>query len=234
MPEIKDTSSVNVIRLDGPAAGMHVKVAAMNCVALANINPLSEFRCDFNGTDLVARAGDSAEDVVAAWSAEMDRKRIEYEASPEYAAQQAHWREENERRAKRDREIDALIADVPLSLAPGKEDDWAEAVSANADSGYGASAIRYTERWARLMQVRIAAGATVESCAKDASHDAENEGITGFQHGCAVSLLADCWIHGEALRRWHNIDCQIGHEGEIANASGGVLNPAILILGAKS
>jgi len=35
------------------------------------------------------------------------------------------------------------------------------------------------------------------------------------------------------LRKWHNIKTQIGNEGEKANASGGVLNPALLNISAK-
>lgn len=30
------------------------------------------------------------------------------------------------------------------------------------------------------------------------------------------------------LRRWHNKDIQLGTEGDAANESGGVLNPALL------
>ena len=44
-------------------------------------------------------------------------------------------------------------------------------------------------------------------------------------------MLAQCWVHGEALRRWHNRDTQIGTEGDKANESGGVLNPALLTIG---
>ena len=47
-------------------------------------------------------------------------------------------------------------------------------------------------------------------------------------YGAAVSTLVAVWEHGEALRRWHNLKTQIGNEGERANASGGVLNPALL------
>lgn len=50
-------------------------------------------------------------------------------------------------------------------------------------------------------------------------------------YGCAVSILSQVWIHGEELRRWHNLDSQIGTEGEKANESGGVLNPAVLNIG---
>lgn len=37
--------------------------------------------------------------------------------------------------------------------------------------------------------------------------------------------------HGEELRRWHNLDTQIGDEGEKANKGKGVLNPAIMKIG---
>lgn len=47
----------------------------------------------------------------------------------------------------------------------------------------------------------------------------------------AVVVLTKCWSRGEELRRWHNLDTQIGNEGEKANASGGVLNPALLTTG---
>jgi len=52
-------------------------------------------------------------------------------------------------------------------------------------------------------------------------------------YGCAVVILSKCWEHGEALRRWHNKDTQIGDEGDRANESGGVLNPALLSIGPK-
>lgn len=82
------------------------------------------------------------------------------------------------------------------------------------------------------MEGRIAKGETVAVCAKEMSHLADTEGITGFMYGCAVSILSQVWVHGEELRRWHNIETQIKDEGEKANESGGVLNPALLCVGA--
>ena len=64
--------------------------------------------------------------------------------------------------------------------------------------------------------------------ANECSNEADTEGITGFMYGAAVSVLASCWEHGEELRRWHNLKTQIRDEGEKANESGGVLNPALL------
>lgn len=96
------------------------------------------------------------------------------------------------------------------------------------DDPYGQGVIRYAERWANAMEAEIEQGKSIADIAKSTSHTADIDGITGFMYGCAVSVLAQCWEHGEALRRWHNLDTQIGTEGERANTTGGVLNPALL------
>lgn len=102
----------------------------------------------------------------------------------------------------------------------------------NNTDPYGSGVIRYAERWANLMEQRMTeTDQPLERIAKDTSHEADTEGITGFMYGAAVSMLAGVWGHGEALRRWHNLDIQIGTEGEKANESGGVLNPALLNIG---
>lgn len=108
---------------------------------------------------------------------------------------------------------------------------WKTWVDANTDP-YGSGVIRYAERWANLMEERMAeTGAPVKDIAKETSHAADTEGITGFMYGAAVSVLAGVWEHGEALRRWHNLDTQLGTEGERANETGGILNPALLNIG---
>ena len=105
--------------------------------------------------------------------------------------------------------------------------DWDEGVE-NNDDPYGAAVYRYAKNWANLMESEIDNGVVLEKCAKETSHSADTEGITGFMYGCAVSVLANCWEHGEQLRQWHNLDTQIQDEGEKANATGGTLNPALL------
>ena len=107
---------------------------------------------------------------------------------------------------------------------------WAKSLRNNQDE-YGACGHRYMERWADLMEKKLAAGEKLEDIAKQAGHDADTEGITGFMYGCAVSVLSAVWEHGEALRQWHNLDIQLSAEGEEANRSGGVLNPALLSIG---
>ena len=118
------------------------------------------------------------------------------------------------------------------SLELSDTESWAKGIANNTD-GYGARVFRYAEEWGRLMQVRIASGETVAECAEELSRIADDDGITGFMYGCAVGILAKCWKHGEELRRWHNKETQIGTEGDEANKSGGVLNPAVLIVNRK-
>jgi len=104
----------------------------------------------------------------------------------------------------------------------------------NNQDPYGKAAVDFAERWANAMELQISVGAKIEDIARDTSRAANLEPkITGFQYGAAVSMLALCWIHGEALRRWHNLDSQLGDEGDRANAEGGVLNPAIVTLTSK-
>ena len=78
------------------------------------------------------------------------------------------------------------------------------------------------------MQLAMIEGRTLRDAAESASYEADIDGITGFMYGAAVSILSQCWKHGEELRRWHNLSTQIKDEGEKANDSGGVLNPAVL------
>lgn len=110
-------------------------------------------------------------------------------------------------------------------------DGWAKFVENNSKDSYSNGIVVFAERWARLMQQEIVNGAKLEDIATATSHDADIDGLTGFMYGCAVSTLAQCWKYGEQLRRWHNIDTQLGDEGEKANDSGGVLNPALLSVG---
>lgn len=59
----------------------------------------------------------------------------------------------------------------------------------------------------------------------------EAGGITGFMASCVASMVSKCHSRGEEFRRKWNGDNQIGDEGDKANESGGVLNPALLCIG---
>lgn len=63
----------------------------------------------------------------------------------------------------------------------------------------------YAERWADLMETRIASGESIEDVAYSTSQVADTEGITGSMYDFAVSVLFSVWKHGPDLRRWHNL-----------------------------
>jgi hypothetical protein len=108
---------------------------------------------------------------------------------------------------------------------------WKKWEASNRDGGYGEAILDFSTDWADLMEEGLASGADLEEIAEQASYvAAKKHGITGFQYGASVSILASCWEHGEELRRWHNLNSQIHDEGEKANESGGVLNPALMVL----
>ena len=110
------------------------------------------------------------------------------------------------------------------------KDGWELTVKNNQDP-YGKAGVSFAEAWADLMEERMEKGETLVECAKEASHNADTEGITGFMYGCAVSILSQVWEHGEELRKWHNLKTQLGNEGEKANEKGSTLNPACLRIG---
>ena len=119
------------------------------------------------------------------------------------------------------------IHDPPMTFKDsGAATNWAKGLAKNQDP-YGNGVYRYASEWATQMEQRISNGERLENIAEQASHDAD-EGISGFMYAYAVQVLSVCWIHGEQLRIWHNLKTQVGTEGEKANESGGVLNPAVL------
>jgi hypothetical protein len=126
-----------------------------------------------------------------------------------------------------------------MKIKTGLETEYASYKEKNSHDGYSARVVSYGEDWAKLLEAGIPDDATEaqvigilgrDDFANNASHTADTDGITGFMYGCAVSAMSRFWIHGEALRRWHNKDTQIGTEGDEANKTGGVLNPALLVI----
>jgi hypothetical protein len=117
-----------------------------------------------------------------------------------------------------------------MKIVAGKEAEY-EAYKAKNTDPYGGRVVSYGEEWADGMELLMSQGHKLEDIASSTGSQADYDGITGFMYGCAVSALSHFWEHGEALRRWHNIRTQIGNEGERANDSGGVLNPALLSIG---
>lgn len=207
-------------------AGANINQACSDAVKSAQSD-----RCnvsfEFNDQTIVATPQSIPEALVKQYHYEMERARAAYEASPEYAKRKEEYeRKEHERNTL----LESTLKDAPANMTLRDPAGWKAACEKNKDP-YGNGVMTYSERWARLMEARMSKGEKLADIADECSHLADSEGITGFMYGCAVSTLAAVWVHGEELRQWHNLKTQIGKEGEKANASGGVLNPALLNIG---
>lgn len=209
-----------------PLPGYHISKACQEAVAMA-IEEHCNVQFDFNGIQITATPASTLEELMKFYDEESDRRREAYLASPEYATRQEEARKATEERKKK---MEAALEDAPEHLTLADPEAWEKTVASNKD-GYGGAVMSYAERWARMMENRISKGESISSMADECSHLADEEGITGFMYGCAVSILAKVWKHGEELRQWHNLKTQIRDEGEKANESGGVLNPACLSVG---
>ena len=207
-----------------PGLGEDISTTAKTIVSMANESG-EEVTAKFNDAELFAHPGDDPSMIADKFRAELARRQEEYEASPE-------GKESRKRQEEAQRQANKAAAEGIKPFEIIDQPGWDKTVTKNTD-GYGSCVVRYAARWAWLMEQRIAEGSTVADIAKQTGHDADREGITGFMYGCAVGILAQVWKHGEALRCWHNIDTQCGNEGEKANESGGVLNPAILNISPK-
>lgn len=110
---------------------------------------------------------------------------------------------------------------------------WEDLKNKNAGD-FGKAIIDFTENWAELMESEIKKGSKVSDAAEKTRYKVDNPtGISGFMRGIVVRNLAEVWKYGEEFRIWHNLDVQIGNEGEKANKGSGVLNPALLTIGEK-
>jgi hypothetical protein len=206
--------------------GMEIHEACRSAVAKA----IEENCCvqfDFNDQTLTATPQISPDKLAQSFLDECERRHQAWIKSDAYKEQ---CREAEAAQKRKDAELAAALETAPKSMTLHDESAWKKCREKNTDP-YGGAVIEYAERWARLMEGRLAAGDTIEKCANAMSHWADNDGITGFMYGCAVSILSKVWIHGEQLRRWHNLKTQLRDEGEKANQTGGVLNPALLCIG---
>lgn len=109
-----------------------------------------------------------------------------------------------------------------MKIKAGQEENYNQFVTVNSKDPYSNAVVQYAERWANLMESRIASGDKIVDIADSVSREADIEGITGFMYGCAVNALSQLWEYGDELRKWHNKE--YNYEGD------GVVNPAILTI----
>ena len=102
------------------------------------------------------------------------------------------------------------------------KEKWEKMVSENTDR-LNQDVYRCAEIWARLMECRIRVGDTLEACADTTFSIMDNGHLSGFAANAITATLVEVWIHGERLRRWHNLKYGIRGQGEKANEEGGIL-----------
>lgn len=228
-------------------AGSNITGTIAEAIALS-AKKKRTIKFEFNGVTVSVRSDSNPELIYRDWSRSLsgyigksvgpnpnpvltdEEKASDARVQAENERKWEKQRAESEKKARAHREkVEAKLANAP-AIELADEAGWQKSKQVNSD-GYGGAVMTYSERWARLMQVEMANGKKLADVADATSSEADLEGITGFMYGCAVSQLASCWKHGDELRRWHNIKTQLGNEGEKANESGGVLNPALLSIG---
>jgi hypothetical protein len=110
-----------------------------------------------------------------------------------------------------------------------KQQDWDLWVTNNTDP-YGKAIVDVAREVMRLLDEREGDFDTHKIIC-EADDNIKMGGITGFMAGCVAQMVSHCHSRGEEFRRKWNVDNQIRDEGEKANESGGVLNPAVLTIG---
>jgi len=203
--------------------GENVSETAKRMVKLAKKSN-DRVKATFNGIGLVTGPNGKPSDITKFYHEEGERRSEAYRKSPRGIADAKRAEEESKIAA-------AALKEGILPFSLKDEAGWKLSVEKNQD-GYGSGVTRFAARWANMMEAEMAKGKKLKDIADKMSHKADVEGITGFMYGCAVSILSQVWTHGEELRRWHNKETQIGTEGDKANETGGVLNPALLCVGA--
>lgn len=245
--------------LCGPSVNVGKNISVFNVSGGANVTDTIDeaiwmasclhgtIRFDFNGVTISVRSDSNPQLIYREWSRSISgctrRKAVHpypkrvltrnkklRDARVEERNMQAEQKHRSEYQAQLKLRRDAVEA--KLVNSPGielaNEGLWQEFMTLNEKS---IGVMTYSERWARLMQVEMALGKNLEDIAEATSHETDLEGMSGASYTYAVGILSSCWKYGEQLRRWHNLDSQIGDEGEKANESGGVLNLAVLVFG---
>lgn len=126
-------------------------------------------------------------DCVAEYSPET-RKELERRKKIEEEESVKRQKEYQVKVAKETEQFNEKVEGIKLELSD--KEKWEKSRSMNSD-GYGKAALDYAEGWAKLMQIEIDNGKSIEECYDYTQKGLGFFGITGFQFGCAVSVLSE-------------------------------------------
>jgi hypothetical protein len=175
----------------------HINNACVKLVKEANRGN-EPVAMDVNEVTVTAKPGDDPKERARWYGDECHRRHEAYLASPEYARRQAEL-EQEERRHKAN--LATALENTPKHMTLIDALTWNKGFRNNQD-GYGRAVYDFADLWCRLMEKAISNGARLDQCADTCEHLAAHEmGITGFQYGCAVAVIARCWKYGEELRK---------------------------------
>lgn len=222
--ELKRLAHIN------PRCGSNITTVIEEMVARADTYGI-RVTCVFNEAQFIVEPGMSTEIAYQLWKAEIDRQGREWSKSMKAEVSRRESKAREERDVVRGQKVKAMLEQEKIEVPDDKLDEFNEFVRINSSDGYSKGVVDYAIAWAVAMQQAMRDGKKIADVAEELSHEVDYEGITGFMYGCAVSALAKFWKYGEELRRWHNLDTQLGNEGEKANEEGSVLNPALLSIG---
>jgi hypothetical protein len=178
-------------------AGTEILEAIRGALVLAEGHLLRTISFNFNGQAVSVAAGETVTSAYNAWQSKMNKAAGEYRKSAEgiaFAKKIVEARKIAEEAKRHGLHV----------FKRRNEAAWVRWKIKNLDGDYGETVLRYASRWASIMDQYP--GKEVVDFADKASHDANLEGITGFMHGAAVSILCSCWERGEELAAWRNND----------------------------
>lgn len=105
--------------------------------------------------------------------------------------------------------------------------EWQRTVNINRYSSYGYGIILATIAVIKELN-------NINKTPGQAFAAIDDMGLTGFMAGATAQQVSFFHPRGEEFRTWYNLKTQVRDEGAKANASGGILNPALLVLGVKA
>ncbi len=114
------------------------------------------------------------------------------------------------------------------------QEKWDECVRINTDP-YGGACVAVAREAMRMLDegFELKGHDDTHKLICDADDASKAGGITGFMAGAAASMISSYHSRGEEFRKLWNTRHQINDEGDKANESGSVLNPALLSIETK-
>lgn len=183
-----------------PLTGEDVSKTAKRMVALAK-KTKETVTAKFKDIVLTAKPGDNPDTIAEYYSEKY--YQIKLNCRHEEYAKKKRQREAEEAQRRQDLMLTAFAA-APKKMTLRDKKEWKDIVAASPD-GYNDRVIIFVERWARLMEGRMANGDTLETCAEETSLLANKKGIPGFAYRLAVYILVRVWVHGKQLCNWYNL-----------------------------